>query len=560
MILQKNRDVFLAEANASKEVLEQNAETVLRGKSSSKIYWKISFVVLALISAILLITMDVAPYLYSDEFMIVDLGRVILHPSTNWSIAWLTNLDKPVFLWSYIGPVLQELNYEMIGQYGPRIFAILGGIAAEITVVAWLLSRGTQTKAAFILGFIFLLDPIFVQAFTMGRVDAWAIAFCIASCWLLRKDSNFLSNRILNRHIFLSGSFAVVAFFVWPSALFLYPLILSELIILHKTLQGNQNAKRRSFKPFFTFFFGGLIAVILLLIPIIPHLFFQIQNIIEGFKTNVRSGPSNESKSVATYALNQFIEIFRVLKFSPIIILLALISFIVSAKRQIALLIALATSIFIMILTVVYIHRVLYLLPYFMAFAANLFQVKRDRNISSILEKVKKTGLGTAVAWAVFFSLLIRTTLALNKTEERNRQLVYDAARALIGEGHYKVLIIPYEFYYPGRLLGWEMYKPYLAQNDPLTAPILKQVLPHVDFVITHHLSEMTGDFVQQLNASGFTDKGIYEVYDKPLEFSEQYHGITTNNIRVRNLYSIFRKPYGPYKLFVRRSVHAKNN
>src|SRR3954454_11949518 len=83
-------------------------------------FWAKWFMCLAVISVIFLISMDIAPYLHTDEFTIIDLGRIILHPNTNWSITWMTEMDQPVFVWFYLGPVLQEFAFQL-GQYGPRI-------------------------------------------------------------------------------------------------------------------------------------------------------------------------------------------------------------------------------------------------------------------------------------------------------------------------------------------------------------------------------------------------------------------------------------------------------
>jgi hypothetical protein len=148
--------------------------------------------------AVLLIfslTIEVAPFLHKDEFMIIDIGRIILNPDTDWSITWLVKRGEPVFLWFYVGPVVQELAFQSIGQYGPRIIALIGALAAATTMIGWLLARGTSRNAALLLGLIFLIDPIFVQAFTLGRVDGWTIALAISACWILRTTAPDYPNK-----------------------------------------------------------------------------------------------------------------------------------------------------------------------------------------------------------------------------------------------------------------------------------------------------------------------------------------------------------------------------
>ena len=292
----------------------------------------------------------------------------------------------------------------------------------------------------------------------------------------------------------------------------------------------------------------------LILIPVARNLYLQLNNVIEGLKTNARTGPTGESQLFYQQIITQFIELLRVLKFSPVLPLIAIGALI--RKRETALLLALLSSISLMLCTVVYINRVQYLLPYFIVLAATFYQCS-FQELKPFAYLLKNKGLVALLCWSFALSLCVRTMLALNKSMERDRELVTSAAESMIGKGNYKVLTIPCEFYYSGRSLGWKMYKPYLAQNEPLSAEELKLILPHVDYVITNHLSDMSPEFVQELNREGMQDRGDYYVYHKPIP---EFNGITTNIVRVRNLYSIFRQPYGPYRLYVRGATVANKN
>ncbi|MFM6370693.1 MAG: aminotransferase class I/II-fold pyridoxal phosphate-dependent enzyme, partial [Dolichospermum sp.] len=109
-----------------------------------------------------------------------------------------------------------------------------------------------------------LLDPLLVQSYRGDRLDCWVIAVCLGVCWLLRiAIKNFSEYQLCFITVGLSGSLSVVAMFIWPSAVILYPLILlelSSLLYIHFKKQANfQN----SLKLLFVFGFSGIITVIL---------------------------------------------------------------------------------------------------------------------------------------------------------------------------------------------------------------------------------------------------------------------------------------------------------
>jgi hypothetical protein len=122
----------------------------------------------------------------------------------------------------------------------------------------------------------------------------------------------------------------------------------------------------------------------------------------------------------------------------------------------------------------------------------------------------------------------------------------------MVGSGNHAVFA-PYEFYYAARSLNWKMYGPYIPRNDSFSLKILQKILPHVDFVIIHSSSELSPEFAKELSSEGIYDKGTYNIYSEP---PEEFDGKTTNIIRMRNLYSIFKQPYGPYKIYVREANH----
>jgi hypothetical protein len=496
--------------------------------------------------------MDVAPYLHKDEVIIVDLGRIILNQNSEWSINWLIDHNQPAFLFTYVGPVLQELAYEFGGQFGPRVSGIIGGLSASTALVGWLLKRGIKQKVAFGLGLIFLLDPLFVQAITMGRLDGWTIALCLSCCWIISYIYYSSESRLFNVHLLITGGLASLAFFIWPSAVFLFPLIAMELFSLVTKNSINGKTTVGSIRPVLLFITGFILATLLFLISIYPQIFTQINNILESVKSNTRSGSSGGQVLIFQNA----IELLRVLKYTPVLVIFSLAG--IAMYRQTGLVLMLLVTIVMTITTVVYIHRVLYLVPYFIVCVSGIYQ---NKSSSFLPQLVRLGGIGVLLMWSVSLSLGTRTFIALDAKVDQNRDLVQEATLSLLGPGNKKVLA-PFEFYYPGRAMGWEMYNLYLALNEPANKEKTLQILPHVDYIIMskpHLVGEyewvkQTKEFENILLKNGWHDKGIFHLYNKP---AEPFTGIINNNLRIRNLFSIFRKPYGPYRLFVREKGNS---
>ena len=486
---------------------------------------------------IFIFTMGNGPYLHPDELVIVDLGRYILKPSSTWSITWIPGLQEPAFLVSYLGVVLQEIIYENLGQYGPRLFSILGGVAAATSLVGWLKKRKIPNFIVLSFGLIFLLDPLFVQSYTIGRIDGWCMFLCLGSCWLIHGNNYFINpDRSNILQILLAGAMAALAIFIWPSAIFLLPLIILEIFENFYQNKEKGTAWKKMLKMLLLLVTGGFLISLLLIVPVVDQFYAQYENILQSLYANSHAGSDHNFQGL----INNIFELPRVLKYSPFIVLAAILAFFRIKHRGILFSLLLVT--FLMIVTLVYVNRVQYLIPYLLLAISALYEKGFDNNVSFNLKKIL---LGAMFMWALGLSVIIRSILVYSDQKQDERQMLYQAAGAMIGEGEHKVYI-PYEFYYPGRTFNWEMYRAYLANNNPLTAEILSEVLPEVDYVI---MKEPTEEIENEIIKKGFSIKGEYQLYKNP---PEPFNGITTNVQRVRNLYSIFDKPYGPYKLYTR--------
>lgn len=518
------------------------------GRLSTGQFWRLWVLGLALVTGCLTLVMDTAPFLHKDEFLIVELGRIFLNPHTDWSIAWSVVDDKPVVFPWYLGPVLQEAAYQLLGAHGPRLSALFGALLAATFIVLWLLQKGINKPAAGILGFVFLLDPIFVQAYGLARVDSWMMAAIIAAGWLIAgiKTSDAAAKQVLS--LFLAGVLCAVAFFIWPTAIFLYPLVLFEIYELYKRCRFSIEVEVKRAYLLFGAVFGAAAAGLILVTPVYKQI---IHNLIdsEGFRSNI-GGNDFVSKGLSfKYSFAQFLEMFRVFKFTPALFLLTVYS---ACKYQYKSLIAASLICAALLIgTNVYIHRVQYLLPYCILFIGLNFSAAKAGYQPWFRVPVLPNALvlGSLIFWAVGLSLVIRSYLAMDQPGERSRGLIYSIANSIVGPGRHHVFSTM-EFYYPGRELGWKMF---IGYADTLSVKGFRPILDHVDYVVMHQYA-LREDLVRLITEKGMMNMGTMYLYSKESVVDNKK---MTNIGRIRNLFSIPRKPYGPYQVFVTKDQYS---
>ncbi|MGN7204112.1 hypothetical protein ACTHQF_07545 [Pedobacter sp. SAFR-022] len=529
------------------------------------ITWFILAVILCLVEAS---TLDVLPSLMQDEAQITDYGRLTLDPLSRWSVTWWVAGDKPLLLWSYLGPVFAELGYQFGGTsgVGPRIVALIGGLAAATVALAWLNQRKVPAAFAGLLSLAFLLDPLFTLSQRMARTDSWVIAFCLTSCWLLRLSSNKEgTTRILL--VMLAGVLAALSAFVWPSALFLYPLILAEFLSSFYDGHFTRNSLQKTGKLFLYFVIGGLLTSILLLIPI-RH---QLTPIFEDMKNmvalNVNASKTSFERISGIFNYQSWAKIAKAFiktlgPFLPLLGVWALFF-----RRERGIIIAFIFTLIIILTTLVYEFRLLYLLPYFMVLTGNLFLKAERKSVKPAVQRVSAGLLAFTVLWSICISVVLRSAFAYKDGAQRERNLIEAAARSAIGTGNHKVfLAFTYEFYFTGRSLGWEMYTPYIQfsfdddgnwirENDFKPKDRFMKLLAQMDYAIFSG-SELDEDLSAQLRSSGLDYHGAIHI-----GMQQPKSNITSSDRSIGGIFSWYIQgapSYGPYMLFARADKKAR--
>ncbi|WP_108210825.1 hypothetical protein [Pontibacter mucosus] len=436
---------------------------------SAKRLWGIWVVAMLISFLVQLLTIDVLPHIQQDEAQITDYGRLALHPESDWSVTWRVADGKPLLLWSYIGPLIAETSFHLFGPsgLGPRIASLIGGLLAASMALGWMLARKIPVYAAFGLSLALLLDPLFLLSQRMARVDSWVIALCLATCWVLHSELKKERNTLFRWQIMVAGGLTAMAALVWPSAVFLYPLIMLELVQLPESEKSGPRKWRNILINGVLFASGALIATGILVLPVLQSIVIIYNDMTTMFSQNIDSTKTLQERFFGVFQYQSWVKMLRAFAktFSPILPILALLGAIAYRKHG-AVVVVCLTAIGIIFSTLIYEFRVLYLVPYFLVLSSGLFLRSSDKPSSLLFKRASKGALILLILWSVGTSLFLRTILGTEGKTVRDREKIYEAANTGIGPGNYNVYLgFTYEFYFAGRTLGWNLYTPYIQYS-----------------------------------------------------------------------------------------------
>ena len=470
-------------------------------KNLGQHFWPCWFLALLTLFILNLSTLTLSPTVWMDEVQIVDYGRTIFDPNTDWSITWLVDENRPLILTVYLGPFLQNLTYQIFSSpLGPRLASSFGAIFAATVCVGFLLSLKTPKWVTFVLGLVLFLDPIFVSSYRGARVDCWAIGLCFLACWLIRHQTNSLesSSSTTKPSFFIAGLCISAMLFTWPTAIFLTPLIATEFVHFYYLNQKSKN--RTAFEifpldPSITLLLAGFtLGLIAISLPVLPELFSGIQKILAFSKSDsIAVNFADKFKSDLRHFLTS-------LSLSPFLLLGGITTALILTSRYKQKSLATLLVLGLVIFSKPYGQRFVYLIPYLIVVIALLF-VENSNTQKRIIYWLKRLFLVSLLIWSITISLGVRNIVALTQVEGRNPERILEFAEALIGKGDHKVLI-PYELYYAGRNLGWKVYNSFGYIQSPSDSDY-KKFLSQMNYVITTDKSDDNNHF-----RNDFTFKG----------------------------------------------------
>jgi hypothetical protein len=488
-------------------------------------FWFLWFLILTVVFLIHCLTLAVSPPIWQDEVQIIEYGRTFLNPHTDWSINWDVANNRPYLTLSYLGCLVQELVFKAthFSIFGPRIFSLIGASLAATTATGWLLSRKVPVRVAGLLGLNFLLDPFFVRSYLHNRIDCWAIALCLAACWLLKLSlQRFHNDKFCLISVSLAGSLSAIAFFVWPSATIIYPLILLELWSLLYAIIKEEGNLKKCLYLLLGFILTGIMTSMFLLIPVKYQLGILVNNLLESANNRVES-----------FSIDSIINLVKNFLRNPILAILALLGLTYSRDKWLALTTLFALSL--VSVTISYTARILYLLPYLIALVSEIYCEQKSKNIKVLNPQVKSGFLILLLSWSIAFSLIVRPVVIGHNMEGINSNILLNEGFSSIGKGEYKVWDSTWRFYQVGRLLGWKLYQPFFEINEEE----LREFINQMDYIIS-----------QEVEISGF--KLSKEI--KLIDDGQKTQGLLSNAIALFDTeFFQSQKHSKAYKLYTRQ-------
>ncbi len=186
--------------------------------SDSIAKWNLHRLLVALVlstAAIHCITLARSPTVWQDEVQIVDYGRVLADPSTDWSLT-LDSEGRPAILLTPCYAWLQDRWLSLVGT-GPfqvRFLSLVSAIGLVFAFCAMLRSIGVSGPQTLLVSLALWFDPLLVRSFAGGRADAFTILVSVLAIW-----SWHVSLRTGRWSLaILAGGLAAAAMLSWPTA------------------------------------------------------------------------------------------------------------------------------------------------------------------------------------------------------------------------------------------------------------------------------------------------------------------------------------------------------
>lgn len=381
-----------------------------------------------------LLTISHSPSIWNDEVQILDYGRVLFNPNTDWSLT----MDKKGRAGMALCPVYCATLWVWVSAFGispttVRLLAYLSGLLASVTFFYALRTSGLAVWPSMVGTLGLWFDGLFIRSFRGARGDAFAIALAITA-WIFVNLS--LERRGKQGFIYaiIAGVLGALAILSWITAIVVL-IIPCALAIQHWIAERRLRA---------SLWAGVLIGAVFVAAI---YYFFYYNVFADRIRDTLRD----------TYWFGQIpikIALFRAFGQQPWFPIFVLAGLIVSLIRRDKLVLAVALVLnAILIFAAPHSHefRIVYALP--AAYSVIAAAIPRSRFANTLIV------IGLLLP-SFMVHTAIRVAQGVAQASSRSYKLVESQLVALIPEG--SVVVSPpkcdTEHYYTGLKQNWRMY------------------------------------------------------------------------------------------------------
>jgi hypothetical protein len=521
--------------------------------------WTMLCILAGLVLANSLTTSAFSPKLNRDEAEIVEYGRLMLEPNAGGCLEMMPS-GRPETLFCWISCLTHELAYRTTHHHDiPRILAAAGWLLATLLGSLWLRQRGVPAGMACLVGLVLMLDPIGETPVRLGRPDSWVWAMTFLAALLVRVSFTAKSKAFLLA--VLGGVCAGLLPWIWVTGFVLCPLVLLEWWDARKGQQaGNEK------KLLIALMLGLTAGFFLGAVPV----WGSLKNGASALMNMMQWNAGMQSSTSLLYVLKNVLFVVMLHPFFLMLVGCGMLS-----RGFWPWTLATLGLVGLMSATRIYDARYYYALPYMvplLAEGADRLASKRNHapwvitavaivfvfmsaalfdyrwvimtplaiglivagwiTVSSPTSSMLKYAVVLPALLAGFWaSVVIRDYAAMQQAPVQDYKKLLALAEEKVGKGPIKVFC-PYAFYFPGRQLGWEMYRFRIVPG----ADDIKKLMGKCDTVILDEdLADDNGlDVLAQ--EAGF---GLVETFSLG-EIAFRYQGLGQ---------------YGPFKLYRKSAV-----
>lgn len=455
---------------------------------------------LAIVCSCHIMTLKSYPIPWGDEVQLIEMGRcAVFEPNTDWSTILRPGFQddkiRPEILPTFIGGAVSELIYRTTGAFwAHRLFSILGLLTASILCYRWLCRKNFSPWIAGCVSLLFCTDDNITRSAHFYRPDLWILAMTFWGA-LQITDLKGKAPQAQCKRLFFLGVLLAFQLLYWFSAVFCWPLILAELIVLsdHEKWSKLDFCKRIVFLAS-----GGVSGLsIFLFIPNFKNLPTLFSTFLEHPDFNAFQVPSvmpnlwHSTMALVGLFAEHIKTLITLLIFSPFFWLLSAIGFICSFHRNRVFAAFFLLTGLVIVATHVYCFRVIYFFPFCVLFAAAGLEVCLNQaKTAAILHKATIAYCCVALligfAVSVFGLNLIAGCNCARKDSARWSKLLENA----IGRNAKRVYVFSFQPYFAGRELGWHQYS-FLPRNQKY---IFKKEAAHflhtMDYILVQERSD----------------------------------------------------------------------